>query len=662
MATIVTRTGKGTKLTIEEMDANFTNLNTQGVNNAAELENKVDQESGKGLSQENFSTTEKNKLNGIQAGATQNSTDAYLLALPNATGNLPAAQVTPDATHRFATDTEKATWNGKQDALGYTPINSAEKGAPNGVPNLGSDGRIPSSQVPLVSLTKPNVVGSQSAMLALVAEEGDFAIRTDISKTFVLSSGSPTILGSWIELIGPAGISTVNGQSGPTVVLTTDNVNEGTKKYSSVALVLSYLLNGFVAGTGNVALAAGDSIIQAFNKIAGSIADIYTQLTGKATPEDIEQALDDNTIYFSEATIGGFEGEVYPDWEPGDDPNNAPGKIANPLRGKGGSVAVADIVQNGNLNPVTSNAVYNELQDMLSLITGGSEYSIADLYDLINNGGLAPEDPPTGFVVDDEADTADFTFADGGDVIGDYEYKLGAASIVTATVKPIIVGNSNFGIGTVKIRKKAETGVSSPSPWLVNPTAYTAVSGDGDYMAGYVPIALLSGLKSGDADTTITDGIVEQNENGDLNVVVPLHMPSGARIAFKVLSVASLNEIGFGLVDSYALGVIRGGVSYENTLIKKYFSDEVFEGVVVNVGDHLILEFNDPNNGEIDNGAVREFKFYKTSDGGATITELPPPTPFNYINGYTGYVSFTLIRNSTFGYPQQIGCILDTEV
>jgi len=38
-----------------------------------------------------------------------------------------ADKVNEDATHRFVTDTEKSTWNGKQDALGYTPEDVANK-------------------------------------------------------------------------------------------------------------------------------------------------------------------------------------------------------------------------------------------------------------------------------------------------------------------------------------------------------------------------------------------------------------------------------------------------------------------------------------------------------------------------------------------------------
>jgi hypothetical protein len=35
-----------------------------------------------------------------------------------------ATDVTQDTTHRFVTDPEKSTWNGKQDALGFTPVNT----------------------------------------------------------------------------------------------------------------------------------------------------------------------------------------------------------------------------------------------------------------------------------------------------------------------------------------------------------------------------------------------------------------------------------------------------------------------------------------------------------------------------------------------------------
>lgn len=51
-------------------------------------------------------------------------------------------------TIRHVTDTEKSTWNGKQDALGFTPENSANKGQNNGYASLDSGGKVPTSQMP----------------------------------------------------------------------------------------------------------------------------------------------------------------------------------------------------------------------------------------------------------------------------------------------------------------------------------------------------------------------------------------------------------------------------------------------------------------------------------------------------------------------------------
>ena len=67
------------------------------------LKTKVSVESGKGLSTNDYTTAEKNKLAGIAAGA-----NAYKHPSTH-----PATMITEDATHRFVTDTEKNNWNGK---------------------------------------------------------------------------------------------------------------------------------------------------------------------------------------------------------------------------------------------------------------------------------------------------------------------------------------------------------------------------------------------------------------------------------------------------------------------------------------------------------------------------------------------------------------------
>lgn len=92
------------------------------------LDNKVDKEGGKSLSTNDFTNTLKTKLDGIQIGAEQNvnadwnatSGDAQILNKPAIPINL--SDMFEDSGHRVVSDTEKSTWNGKQDALGYTPV------------------------------------------------------------------------------------------------------------------------------------------------------------------------------------------------------------------------------------------------------------------------------------------------------------------------------------------------------------------------------------------------------------------------------------------------------------------------------------------------------------------------------------------------------------
>ena len=112
-------------------------------------------------------------------------------------------------------------------------IDATQKAANNGVATLGNDGKIPSNQIPSISFQSAVVVSSQSAMLALSsAVVGSIAIRTDVNRNFVLSATPASTLANWIELATPNSVTSVNSFAGPNVVLTTNDVSEGsTNKY-----------------------------------------------------------------------------------------------------------------------------------------------------------------------------------------------------------------------------------------------------------------------------------------------------------------------------------------------------------------------------------------------------------------------------------------------
>lgn len=95
------------------------------------------------------------------------------------------------------------------------------------VPILNSSGKLEDSVVPKIAITDTFVINTQTAMLALTAEVGDIAVRTDLSKSFILKANGASVLANWQELLTP--IDTVTSVAGRTgvVTLTANDVGLG---------------------------------------------------------------------------------------------------------------------------------------------------------------------------------------------------------------------------------------------------------------------------------------------------------------------------------------------------------------------------------------------------------------------------------------------------
>lgn len=106
-------------------------------------------------------------------------------------------------------------------------IPNSQKGAVNGVATLNASGKLTTAQIPAITITDTFVVASEVAMLALVVETGDVAVRTDLSKSFILKGSDPTLLSEWQELLTPtSAVVSVNGQTS-VVVLDSDDISQG---------------------------------------------------------------------------------------------------------------------------------------------------------------------------------------------------------------------------------------------------------------------------------------------------------------------------------------------------------------------------------------------------------------------------------------------------
>jgi hypothetical protein len=155
------------------------------------------------------------KLAGIAAGATANDTDANLKARANHTGTQAASTISD-----------------------FDSASDARIAAAAGVSVASlSGGKIPSSQLPAIAVTDVFTVASQVAQLALTAEEGDIAIRTDLNKSYVHNGGTAGTMADWSELLTPTDtVLSVNGEVGA-VTLTTDDVSDSgqTNKWATAA-------------------------------------------------------------------------------------------------------------------------------------------------------------------------------------------------------------------------------------------------------------------------------------------------------------------------------------------------------------------------------------------------------------------------------------------
>jgi hypothetical protein len=83
-------------------------------------------------------------------------------------------------------------------------------------------GTLPTSVIPALAISDVFQVANQAAMLALNAQRGDVAVRTDTGSSYILSADTPSTLSAWIEMPAIGKITSVNGQQGVVVLSKSD--------------------------------------------------------------------------------------------------------------------------------------------------------------------------------------------------------------------------------------------------------------------------------------------------------------------------------------------------------------------------------------------------------------------------------------------------------
>lgn len=81
------------------------------------------------------------------------------------------------------------------------PIYMSQKGQPLGTATLDANGKILQSQIPSLAINNTFVVNNEVSMLAVPAETGDIAIRTDANETYILQGNDPTSISDWVKVL-----------------------------------------------------------------------------------------------------------------------------------------------------------------------------------------------------------------------------------------------------------------------------------------------------------------------------------------------------------------------------------------------------------------------------------------------------------------------------
>lgn len=138
------------------------------------------------------------------------------LSIADASTSVKGAVQLTDSVASTSTTTA-ATPNSVKTAydIAAAALPAAQKGAANGVASLDAGGKVPQAQLPDIAITSTSVVASQAAMLALTAQPGDVAVRTDVNKSFILTASPASTLGNWQELLTPTdSVLSVDGRTG----------------------------------------------------------------------------------------------------------------------------------------------------------------------------------------------------------------------------------------------------------------------------------------------------------------------------------------------------------------------------------------------------------------------------------------------------------------
>ena len=128
---------------------------------------------------------------------------------------------------------------------------------PSNVVSRDSGGKASMDQMPSIVITDTYVVNSEVAMLALTAQVGDVAVRTDLNQSFILRLDGASTLSNWQELLSAA----------PFTLPTASNTVLGGVKVDGTSITIS---NGVISGASTYSLPTASTTVLGGIKVDGT--------------------------------------------------------------------------------------------------------------------------------------------------------------------------------------------------------------------------------------------------------------------------------------------------------------------------------------------------------------------------------------------------------
>lgn len=163
----------------------------------------------------------------------------------------------------------------------------------NGYAGLDSSGFLKTAELPNLATTDVFLAADETAMLALTAQKGDIAQRTDFTPNhyFLLASNSPSTLADWKDLSGLGAVTSVNGATG--VVVIPSDPAAGTAGLRTL-------------GTGATQATAGNDarLSDTRTPTAGSVVDVSVSASAAIAESKLNLASDAAAGTASRRTLG----------------------------------------------------------------------------------------------------------------------------------------------------------------------------------------------------------------------------------------------------------------------------------------------------------------------------------------------------------------------